>query len=197
AQPNITAPIAPIVATLDAEFTPIGNFHTRVYLRSDKDAPNRRIIAIDLENTDRSAWKVVVAEQPHAIENAVLVGGRIVVHSLVDVQSRIHVFALDGAHEREVPLPGIGAVTDLYGRADQYDVWFTFSSPLAPPTVYRYDLQGRTRMTFEAPRPPIDASRFETHAMFAISKDGTRVPFFMTSRKGLRRDGHNPTMLYG
>ena len=196
-RPNITAPIKPIVETIDAEYTPIGNFHTRVYLRSDKDAPNRRIIAIDLENTDRSAWKVVVAEQPHAIENAVLVGGRIVVHSLVDVQSRIHVFALDGAHEREVPLPGIGAVTDLYGRADHYEVWFTFSSPLAPPTVYRYDLEGRTRMTFEAPRPPIDASKFETHAMFAISKDGTRVPFFMTSKKGLRRDGHNPTMLYG
>jgi prolyl oligopeptidase len=196
-RPNITATIKPIVETIDAEYTPIGNYQTRVYLRSDKDAPNRRIIAIDLENPDRDAWKVVIAEQPHAIENAVLAGGRIVVHSLVDVRSRIEVYSLDGAPEREIPLPGVGAVTDLYGRAGLYDVWFTFSSPLSPPTVYRYDLGGRTRMTFEAPQPPIDAAQFETLAMFAISKDGTRVPFFMTSRKAVRRDGRNPVMLYG
>jgi prolyl oligopeptidase len=139
--PNITAPIKPIVETLDAEFTPIGNYQTRVYLRSDKDAPNRRIIAIDLEHVERDGWKVVVAEQPHAIENAALVGGRIVIHSLVDVQSRIQLFALDGSHEADVPLPGVGAVTDLYGRTNDDDLWFTFSSPLAPPTVYRYDLE--------------------------------------------------------
>lgn len=196
AHPAITAPIKPIVETLDAEYTPIGNYQTRVYLRSDKDAPNRRIIAIDLENID-GASKVVVAEQPHAIENAALVGGRIVIHSLVDVQSRIQVYGLDGTHERDVPLPGVGAVSDLYGRSDEYDVWFTFSSPLSPATVYRYDLQARARMPFEAPLAPIDASRFETRAMFATSKDGTRVPFFLTSRTGLPQDGRNPTMLYG
>src|SRR6185436_3442142 len=146
--PKITAPIKPIVETIDAEYTPIGNFQTRVYLRSDQDAPNRRIIATDLENTDRSAWKVVIAEQPHAIESAVVAGGRIVVHSLVDVQSRIQLFALDGAPQSDVPLPGVGAVTALYGRSDQYDVWFAFSSPLAPPTVYRYDLESHSRIAF-------------------------------------------------
>jgi prolyl oligopeptidase len=196
-RPVITAPIKPIVETIDAEFTPIGNYQTRVYLRSDKDAPNRRIIAIDLEHVEPDRWKVVVPEQPHAIENAALVGGRLVVHSLVDVQSRIQLFALDGTHEADVPLPGVGAVTDLYGRGDEYDLWFTFSSPLAPPTVYRYDLELRSRHPFEEPLPPIDASQFETRAMFATSPDGTRVPFFMTSKKGLPQDGRNPTMLYG
>ena len=197
AQPKVTAPIRPIVETTDSEYTPIGNYGTRVYLRSDKDAPRRRIIAIDLENTDPAAWKVVVPEQDYAIEDAALVGGRIVIHSLADVQSRIDVFNLDGAREGVVPLPGIGAVTELYGRADSFDVWFLFSSPLSPATVYRYDLASRSRMPFEAPPSPIDASEFETRAMFAISKDGTRVPFFMTSRKGISQDGRNPTMLYG
>jgi len=196
-QPNITAPIKPIVETLDAEFTPIGNYQTRVYLRSDKGAPNRRLIAIDLEHVEPDGWKVVVPEQAHAIENAALVGGRLVIHSLVDVQSRIQLFALDGTHEADVPLPGVGAVTDLYGRTSDSDLWFTFSSPLAPPTVYRYDLEARSRLPFEAPRPPIDASQFETRALFATSKDGTRVPFFLTSKKGLPRDGRNPAMLYG
>src|SRR5204863_1990701 len=143
------------------------------------------------------AWKVVIAEQPHAIEGAALAGGRIVIHSLVDVQSRLQLYGLDGAHQADVPLPGVGAVTDLYARADQFDVWFTFSSPLTPPTAYRYDLDARSRLPFEAPVPPIDTSQFETRAMFATSKDGTRVPFFLTGRRGLPRDGRNPTMLYG
>jgi len=197
AQPNITATIRPIVETLDAEFTPIGNLHTRVYLRSDKDAPNRRIIAIDLENTDPGSWKVVVPEQRHAIESAALIGGRIVIHSLVDVQSRIQMFSLDGALEGDIPLPGVGAVSALYGRSDHYDVWFTFSSPLSPATVYRYDLDSGSRMAFEPPLPPIDPSQFETRTMFATSKDGTRVPFFLTCKRGVPLDGRNPTMLYG
>ena len=197
AEPTIGAPIRPIVETLDAEYTPVGNYQTRVYLRSDKDAPNRRIIAIDLEHVEPDGWKVVVPEQPHPIENAALVGGRLVIHALVDVQSRIQLFALDGTLEADVPLPGPGAVTALYGRADDRDLWFTFSSPLAPPTVYRYDLEARSRFPFEAPQPPLDASQFETRAMFATSKDGTRVPFFMTGKKGLPKDGRNPTMLYG
>lgn len=195
--PNVTAVIQPIVETLDAEFTPIGNYQSRLYLRSDRDAPNRRVIAIDLENRDPGGWKTVIPEQPHAIESAAVIGGRIVVHYLVDVQSRLKLFALDGHAEGDIALPGIGAISDLGGRADENDVWFSFSTPLSPATVYRYDLEAHVRMPFEPPDPPVDASRFETHAMFATSKDGTRVPFFLTSKTGITRDGTNPTMLYG
>lgn len=197
AAPNIGGRIRPVVETLDAEFAPIGNYASRLYLRSDKDAPRRRIIAIDLENPDPSAWKVVVPEQPHAIEHAALIGGRIVIHCLVDVQSQLQVFALDGRAQGEIGLPGIGAVSELSGRADEYDVWFLFSSPLTPATVYRYDLESHRRIPFEASEPPFDTSQFETRAMFAASRDGTRVPFFLTCRKGLVLDGRNPLMLYG
>ena len=195
--PNLLAAIRPLVETLDAEYTPIGNYQSRLYLRSDKDAPNRRVLAIDLERPDPAEWKVVVAEQPHAIENAAVVGGRVIVHCLVDVQSHLKMFTLDGHPAGEIALPGIGAVSGLYGRSDQYEMWFSFSSPLSPATVYRYDLESNARLAFEAPDPPIDASAFETHALFATSKDGTRVPFFLTCKKGLARDGRNPTMLYG
>ncbi|HWI17503.1 MAG TPA: prolyl oligopeptidase family serine peptidase [Vicinamibacterales bacterium] len=197
AAPNVGARIVPIVETLDAEFAPIGNYHSRLYLRSDKDAPRRRIIAIDLENPDPAAWKIVVPEQPHAIEQAALIGGRIITHCLVDVQSRLQVFALDGGKQGEIALPGIGAVSGIYGKADEYDVWFQFSSPLTPATVYRHDLEAQRSVPFEAAEPPFEAAHFETRAMFATSKDGTRVPFFLTCRKGLALDGRNPTMLYG
>lgn len=196
-EPNISASIQPIVEALDAEFAPIGNYQSRLYLRSDKDAPRRRIIAIDLEHPEPAGWKVVVPEQPHAIEHAALIGGRIITHSLVDVQSRLRIFTLDGSVEGEIGLPGIGAVSELYGRGDGYEVWFLFSSPLTPATAYRYDLESHRRVAFDAPEPPFDGAQCETQALFATSRDGTRVPFFLTCRTGLPRDGRNPTMLYG
>jgi prolyl oligopeptidase len=195
--PDVTGSVKAVVETLDAEYAPIGNYQSRLYLRSDKDAPKRRIIAIDLENPEPHRWKIVVPEQPHAIESAALAGGRIIVHSLVDVQSRLQVFGLDGSAQGDVALPDIGAVAELYARSDHYEVWFSFSSPLSPATVYRYDLEGGGRIAFEAPDAPIDASQFQTRALFAISKDGTRVPFFLTCRKGITQDGSNPTVLYG
>src|SRR5688572_17846227 len=193
--PAVTATIRPIIETIDAEFAPIGSYQSRVYLRSDKDAPNRRVIAIDLEHPE--AWKVVVPEQAQPIEHARLAGGRIVVHYLVDVRSRLQVFGLDGQPLGELTLPGVGAVSEVYGRADLYEVWCLFSSPLMPATVYRYDLDSRKSVAFEPAPPPIDTRQFETHAMFATSKDGTRVPFFLTAKKDVRRDGVNPVMLFG
>jgi prolyl oligopeptidase len=195
--PRISSTIRPIVETLDAEFTPIGNYQSRLYVRSDKDAPNRRVIAIDLEDPDPAAWKVVVAEHAHPIEHARVIGGRVVVHHLVDVRSRLQVFGLDGSLDGEIALPGVGSIADIYGRSDLFEAWFVFSSPLVPGTVYRYDLESCRRIAFEPPSPPIDAAQFETHAMFATSRDGTRVPFFLTAKKGLKRDSGNPTMMYG
>jgi prolyl oligopeptidase len=193
--PKVTATIRPVVESIDAEFTPIGNYGSRVYLRSDKDAPNRLVIAIDLEQPE--SRKVVVPEMAHPIEHARVCGGRIVVHQLVDVQSRLLIFGLDGSALGELALPGVGSVSELSGRSDLYEVWCIFSSPLMPAAVYRYDLDDRHRVPFEPPAPPIDTQQFETQALFATSKDGTRVPFFLTAQKGISRDGTNPVVMYG
>jgi prolyl oligopeptidase len=197
AAPALTGQVVPIVETLDAEYTPIGNYQSRIYVRTDHHAPNRQIIAIDLENPDPLEWKVVVPESAHPIKDATLAGGRIVIHYLVDVQSELRLHGLDGTRLGYLPLPQVGVVSELYGRTDLYELWCSFSSPLVPATVLRYDFDLNGRGAFEAPSAPIDSSRFETHAMFAVSKDGTRVPFFLTASKGLRLDGRNPAMLYG
>jgi prolyl oligopeptidase len=154
-------------------------------------------VAIDLEHPEPASWKVVIAEQADAIEGAVVVGGRIVVHYLHDVQSRLRVFALDGRPEGDIALPDVGTVSSLAGRADGPDLWLGFSSPLAPATVYRGNPGDRRLEAFEPPVPPLDLSQFETRALFATSKDGTRVPFFLTARKGLALDGSHPVMMYG
>ena len=195
--PRVSSTIQPIVETLDAEFTPIGNYQSRLYVRTDKDAPNRRVIGLDLEDPHPGSWRVVVVEQPHPIEHARVIGGRVLVHHLVDVRSRLQVFGLDGRPEGEIALPGVGSIADIYGRTDLDEVWYVFSAPLSPATVYRHDLNTRSGLAFEAASPPIAPTKFETHALFAVSKDGTRVPFFLTAKKGLTRDGGNPTMMYG
>ena len=102
-------------------------------------------------------------EQPQAIESVAVIGGRIVAQYLVDVQSRLLIFALDGTAQGEVPLPGVGTVRRS-ADARIADVWFAFSSPLTPSTVYRYDPATKTSTPFEPPKPPIDPSAFETQA---------------------------------
>ena len=195
--PNIGAPIKPIIETDDAEYAPIGNAGSVMYLRSDLDAPNRRIIAVDLNKPERAAWKTIVRERPQAIETAIMAGGRIVAEYLVDVQSRLMLFDGDGGSVGEIKLPGAGSLAGLSGRQNSDLLFYGFTSPLYPTTMFSYDLKTKTSTPFEAPKLPMDVSKYETKQLFAVSKDGTKVPFFLTARKDIPRDGSNPTMLYG
>jgi prolyl oligopeptidase len=113
------------------------------------------------------------------------------------VQSRLSLFERDGRAVGDVTLPGTGTVGAFGGRDDAPDIWYAFTSPLTPTTIHRFDQRAGTDTTFEAATPPVDASAYETLALFATSKDGTKVPLFVTARKGLPRDGNNPTMVYG
>ena len=195
--PAIDAPVKPVVSVNDAEYWPIGNNGSMLFLRTDKDAPNRKIMAVDLANPGSAAWKTVVAERKEAIENVAVIGGRIVSQYLVDVQSRLLLFDLGGAPQGEVSLPGTGTVGTIRGRENAPDIWYSFTSPVMPSTVFVYDPRAGASQGFEVAAPAVDTSLFETKALFATSRDGTRVPFFLTARKDLPRDGNNPTMLYG
>ncbi|HVT49821.1 MAG TPA: prolyl oligopeptidase family serine peptidase [Vicinamibacterales bacterium] len=195
--PNVHAPIRAIVERDDAEFAPIGNHGSTVFVRSDLDAPNRKIVAIDLAHPEPAAWKTVVAEAPEAIEQAALIGGRIVCGYLVDVESRLSLFDVNGRPEGTIDLPAAGTVSGISGREDTSEIFYSFTSPLYPSTIFRYDPATGTSTAFEAAPAPVDVSEYETQRMFATSKDGTQVPFFLTARKGLARDGTHPTMMYG
>jgi prolyl oligopeptidase len=195
--PNPKAQVKPVIETDDAEYAPIGNRGSIVYLRSDKDAPNRKVIAVDLRSPAPAGWKTIVPEQKEALEGVAVIGGRVVAQYLVDVQSRLRLFGLDGSDQGEIALPGTGTVAGLAGREDAPDIWYMFSSPLTPTTVYRYDPATKLSVAFEAAPLPVDASQYETIAGFATSKDGTRVPYFLTAKKNLPRDSNNPTMIYG
>ncbi len=195
--PNLKAAITPLIETDDAEYSPIGNAGPVIYLRTDRDAPNRKVIAVDLRTPDPTAWKTIVPEQQDALESVALIGGRIVAQYLVDVQSRLRLFGLDSSDQGEIALPGAGTVSGISGREDTPDIWYSFSSPLMPSTVYLYDPSAKQSTAFDPPTLPVDMSQYETVAGFATSKDGTRVPYFLTAKRDLPRDGSNPTMIYG
>lgn len=196
-QPAIGTPVHPLVELDGVEFAVFGNTGSLLYLRTDQNSPNRKVVTLDIFRPAPVNWKTVIPECNNPIEKVALIGGQLVVQYLVDVQSRLFVFGLDGAAQGEVPLPTAGAVAGLYGRQDQPEIFYMFSAPLFPTTVFSYDPRSRQQTPFEAPKSPINIGNYETLALFATSKDGVKVPFFLTSKKGLPRDGHNPTMMYG
>ena len=196
--PDVGAAIRAVNTSDDAEYGPIGNIGNTVFLETTKDAPNRRIIALDLPDTALAHARTVVPETKNNIQSSLIAGDRVVVQTLEDVQSRVRLYAPGGALVGQVVLPGVGAVEALGGRAGRPELFYAFSSYLAPTTVYRYDFATR-RSTAFSPLPrktPFDASPYETRQVFYHSKDGTRVPMFITARKGVTLDGSHPTILY-
>ena len=195
--PSVAAPVKPLANVNDAEYLPVGNKGTTLFLRLDKDAPNRKVVAVDLAHPLSATWKTIVPERREAIESVAVIGDRLVAHYLEDVQSRILLFGLDGHPQGNVSLPGPGTVAQIRGRQDAPQIWYGFSSVLTPSTVYQFEPSSHTSAQFEAPPSVFDPASFETRALFATSADGTRVPFFLTARRDLVRDGSHPTMLYG
>src|SRR5262249_45515077 len=155
-----------------------------LYVFTDQDAPRRKVVAVDPRlRTARAGWKTIVPEAENPLEEAAAAGGKIFARYLVDVKSRIDVYSLDGGREGEVALPGPGAAAALTGREDGDELFYAYSSQLSPTTVYRYDLRTRTQAAFDPPPSRFDAAAYETTQVFYKSKDGTRVPMFLTARK--------------
>ena len=194
--PRVAAPLAAVDVTMEASFHPVGVVGHTAYVLTNLGAPRYRLVAVDLARPARANWKTVIAEGPNALQSVYLVGGRLVADYLADVKSVVTVHELDGRQVGTLPLPGPGIVAGLSGREDSPELFYAYTSYLTPASVYRYDVRTGAQSTFFAPNVPFDASRYETEQVFYTSKDGTRVPMFVTHRKGMARDGQNPTLVY-
>ena len=195
-RPNVTAPIEPIVTGHDANYSPLGVVAGELLMQVDKDAPMRKIVALPLERPEPANWRTVIPEGSQPIEGASLVAGQIGVLSLEDVASVVRLYSLDGKTSREVELPGLGSASGLIGRFDRPEIFYAFTSPLQPTTSYVYDPETNTSRPFSAPKLTFDPSQLVTERVFYHSKDGTRVPMFITHRNDLTKNGQSPTMLY-
>jgi prolyl oligopeptidase len=196
-KPAVNGQLRPLFEEDGAEFSPVGSHGSTLFVRTDRGAATRRIIALDVARPAPASWRPIVPESTHAIENATVAGGRLFVEYLVDVKSRLAAFDLSGKALGEVTLPSAGSLSGFTGRDDSNLLFYAFTSHLYPTTVFAYDIQAGTSTPFEAPKISIDLTNYETTQLFATSKDGTRVPFFLTARRGLARDGSNPAMMWG
>jgi prolyl oligopeptidase len=195
---HVDAPPTRLLANRKAFHTPVDFVGDTLYLRTNLDAPRVRIVSLDLREGASASPHPVVPESGEVIVDAVIAGDRLVLHELADVKSRLRLFTLDGTPAGEVALPGIGAVGwPLFGRRADPELFFSFTSFLAPSTVYRFDVRTGTSAPFLPPRVPFDASAYETRQVFYASEDGTRVPMFVTAAKNLTRDATHPTLLTG
>lgn len=187
----------PITLAFDAQYQPVVVSGTQLVIKTDKDAPRSRLVAVDLKNPAADGWKTLVAEGPDAMTGASAVGGRYVLSYLQDASTRVRLHAADGRPLQDVKLPGVGSAAGFGGRWGDHETFFSYTSLTTPTEIHRLDVKtGRTNL-FKRPKTAFDADQFETLREFVTSKDGTRVPIFIAQRKGLPRDGQQPTLLYG
>jgi prolyl oligopeptidase len=185
----------PLVDVFEAEYFFLGNEGPIFYVQTTLDAPKKRIIAIDTRSPGRTAWKTIVPEGSDAIAGASLAGHRLVVTTLRDAHTAVTAYDLTGKKLHEIPLPGIGSAFGFGGGPDARTAFYYFSSFTVPWSIYQYDFESGKSTPWKMSSIPFDASRFETSQFFYPSKDGTKVPLFLVSKKGLVRDGRNPTLL--
>jgi prolyl oligopeptidase len=196
-QPNLAAPVLAIVDEDVAELSVLGNVGPLFYVRTDLDAPNRRIVAIDVRlRAGPAGWVSIVPERAEPLESATIAGGRLFCHYLVDVNSNVRIFSLAGAAEGALDLPRIASVAGMSGRERGTELFYDVSSPLVAPTVFCYDIERKVSTALDAGGPVFNRSRYETRQVSYTSKDGTPVPMFITARKGLVLDGSHPVWLY-
>jgi prolyl oligopeptidase len=196
---DLTQPDSPVVKLLDdfdAKYDFIDNDGPIFWFQTDLDAPRGRIIAIDIRHPERANWKTLVAQSPDTLEFAHAVNNSFFVGYLKDARTEVRVHDLTGAFLRNVDLPGIGTAGGFGGKRHDKETFYAFTSFTAPATVYRYDPQAGRSTVFREPKVDFDPTRYETKQVFYHSKDGTRVPMFLTYKKGIKLDGQNPTLLY-
>jgi prolyl oligopeptidase len=191
---------------LDAKLTPlIDNFENRnffidnigpiFYFRTDKDAPRSRVVTIDIAKPD--VWKEIVPQAGESLEGANLVGEQIVADYLKDAHSQVKLFDLAGKPIRELELPGLVTASGFSGRRTDMETFYSVSSFATPANIYRLDLKTGKSTLFRQSEVKFNPDDYEVKQEFYKSKDGTRIPMFISYKKGLTKDGQTPTLLYG
>jgi prolyl oligopeptidase len=196
-RPRVTGEVVRLLDDFDASYGFVGNDGPVFYFVTDLDAPRKRVIAIDIRKPGRARWREVIPQGGDVIELVSIIHDRFVVSYLHDAHSRLRVFGLDGRPLTDVALPTLGSLTQITGERKDDEMFFGFTSFLYPTTIFRYDFATGDTSVFKAPAIDFDPTTYETKQVFYTSKDGTRVPMFITHKRGVTLDGSNPTYLYG
>lgn len=189
--------ITPLFDKLDAQYSMVDHDGDTFWFVTDHQSPRKKLIAVDLKNPESSAWVTLIPESKDSIQGVSCVADHFIVQYLQDAKSVVKVYDLKGNFIREVDLPGIGSASGFGGKRTDKETFYSFTSYTNPGATYRYDVAGGRSKVLKSPKVSFNPDDYITAQVFYNSKDGTRVPMFITHRKDLKPNGELPTLLYG
>lgn len=193
----VAGPVVELFNAFDARYEVVGNEGGRWFVLTDKGAPKRRLVEVDLQRPEPEHWRTLLAEGEGTLQSVSYLKGRFIASYLVDAHDEVRLFDRDGKPLGEVALPGLSSIGGFGGRQDEGETFYAVSSYTSPGALYRYDVENNASQLFWEPNFPVPLDGLVTEQRFFTSKDGTRVPLFLTRRKDAAQDGGVPTILYG
>jgi prolyl oligopeptidase len=201
---DLTSKDPPLEITTGKDFLYGADFFAgKLYITTNEDAPRYRVFVADATHAKRENWKEIISQSDAVLQNASVTGGKLLAEYEHNATSELKLFGLDGKKLADIPLPAIGTVFSVSGRYDRNEIFFGFQSFTVPPSIYRGDLAKvdmpgvKSALWAKVDAPSIDPSAYDVQQVWYTSKDGTKVPMFVVSKKGLEKNGKNPTLLTG
>lgn len=190
------APIVKVADNMDYSYEPLEVLDDRILFVTNYGAPKYKITEAKLSAPALENWKDLVPETDAVLATVEVIGGKLVITYEKDASNHTYVHGLDGKFLHEVKLPALGSV-NFSGNKEDNEAFYTFTSFTYPPSIYRYNVAENTSELYRAPEVKFNPDDYITEQVFFASKDGTRIPMFLTHKKGLKKDGKNPVLLYG
>ena len=191
-----SAPVVQLASDFDYQYTPIEVIGNRIYFFTNYQAAKNKIMAAELQSPELANWKEVVPEKEQVLSDVRVIGGKLFLTYDKDASNHAYVYDLQGKELQEIELPSLGSVS-FNGDKDDEECFFSFTSFTIPGATYKYDVQKNSYELFRAPKVKFHSDDFVTEQVFFTSKDGAKIPMFLTYQKGLKKNGKNPVFLYG
>ncbi len=193
---NKNAPIVPIVTGFDHEqdiaFTDKG----KLYITTNQDAPNRKLVVTDAATPSKEHWKVLIPETKFPLSISTC-GKKLFAHYIEDAVSKVYQYSLDGKKEKAIALPGLGTAGGYGGKMAEMETYYTYTSYVYPSTIFKYDIKSGLSTVYKTSGVKFEPKDYESKQLFYKSKDGEKIPMIITYKKGMKLNGKNPVMLYG
>ncbi len=175
----------------------IDNLGDKLIVKTNESAPNYEVVLVDPKNPQPSNWRTLIAEQKDILQSVTTAGGYLFCTYLKDASTKVYQYTYEGKLVRAIQLPGIGTASGFSGKHNDKEIFYTFSSYNTPPSIFRLQIVSGASTLFRKTETKFKSNDYETKQVFFQSKDGTRVPMFLTYKKGMKLDGSNPVLLYG
>lgn len=186
-----------VVNSFESDFGLIGVVNKGLLFITNNEASNKKIIWIDPQHPEKKKWKTIVAEKGSVLESVNIANGKLVLKYLENVSSKLYLYSTDGKLIKEIKLPIIGMVNGINSVKDESFIYYSMVSYTFPTRIYKYHIEKDSTSLYFKPEIDFDSDNFETKQVFYPSKDGTKIPMFITHKKGLVIDGNNPLFLFG